>query len=119
MPDTCQEIAVTIYDFNDPYFQTSSGKVLKDISLMSFDPTASSALMGAHLATSIDKFNEEIVISPRFGALGGESDQVSYLAYHDDQYFIQIDIDDKNKRFTEPIQVENFLSGYIKLIAID
>ena len=51
--------------------------------------------------------------------MGGESDQVSYLAYHDDQYFIQIDIDDKNKRFTEPIQVENFLSGYIKLIAID
>lgn len=119
MPDTCQEINVTIYDFNDPFFYTNSGKVLKDISLMPFDPTASSALMGAHLATSIDKFNEEIVISPRFGSMGGESDQVSYLAYHDDQYFIQIDIDDKNKRFTEPIQVENFLSGYIKLIAID
>lgn len=49
----------------------------------------------------------------------GESDEVGYLAYHANRYFIQIDIDDKNKRFTEPIQVENFLSGYVKLIKID
>lgn len=119
MPDTCQEIDITIYDFKDPYFQTNSGKILKDISLMSFDPTASSAIMGAHLATTIDKFNQEIVISPRFGSMGGESDQVSYLAYHDKRYFIQIDIDDENKRFTEPIQVENFVSGYVKLIKIE
>ncbi|SMC39462.1 hypothetical protein [Cellulophaga tyrosinoxydans] len=119
MPDTCQEITVTIHDFNDPYFQTNSGKVLKDVHLMAFDPTASSALMGAHLATSIDKFDKELIISPRFGAMRGESDEVGYLAYHANRYFIQIDIDDKNKRFTEPIQVENFLSGYVKLIKID
>lgn len=119
MPDTCQEINVTISDFNDPYFQTNSGKVLKDVHLMSFDPIASSALMGAHLATSIDKFDKELIISPRFGSMGGESDEVGYLAYHANRYFIQIDIDDKNKRFTEPIQVENFLSGYVKLIKIE
>ncbi len=118
MPDTCQEIDITIYDFMDPYFQTNSGKIHKDISLMSFDPTTSSAQVGVHLATTIDKFDREIIISPRYGSMGGESDQVSYLAYHDNRYFIQIDIDDKNKRFTEPIQVENFVSGYVKLIKI-
>lgn len=118
MPDTCQEVDITIYDFKDPYFQTNSGKILKNVSLMAFDPTTSSALMGAHLITSINKFNKEIIISPRFGSMGGESDEVSYLAYHDNRYFIQIDIDDKNKRFTEPIQVENFVSGYVKLIKL-
>ena len=119
MPDTCQELTITIYDFKDPYFQTNTGKVLKEVSLMSFDPTTSSALMGAHLVTTIDKFDEAIVISPRFGSMGGESDQVSYLAYHDNRYFLQIDIDDKNKRFTEPIHVENFVKGYVKLIKIE
>ena len=118
MPDTCQEIDITIYDFYDTYFQSNSGKILKDITLMPFDATTSSALMGVHLASSVNKFNNEIIISPRFGSMGGESDQVSYLAYHDNRYFIQIDIDDKNKRFTEPIQVENFISGYVKLIKL-
>eukprot|EP01093_Parvamoeba_rugata_P013746 TRINITY_DN427_c0_g1_i3.p1 TRINITY_DN427_c0_g1~~TRINITY_DN427_c0_g1_i3.p1 ORF type:complete len:216 (+),score=37.61 TRINITY_DN427_c0_g1_i3:190-837(+) len=118
MPDTCQEIDITIYDFNDTYFQSNSGKILKDVTLMPFDATTSSALMGVHLASSVNKFNNEIIISPRFGSMGGESDQVSYLAYHDNRYFIQIDIDDKNKRFTEPLQVENFISGYVKLIKL-
>ncbi|MDP5062974.1 MAG: hypothetical protein NWP64_13715 [Maribacter sp.] len=118
MPDTCQEIDINIYDFNDPYFQTSTGKILKDITLMPFDATTSSALMGAHLTSSLNKFNNEIIISPRFGSIRGESDEVSYLAYHDDRYFIQIDIDDKNKRFTEPIQVENFISVYVNLIKL-
>ena len=114
MPDTCQEITITIYDFKDPFFQTNSGKVLKDVNLMVFDPLPVNALTGVHLVNQINKFDKEVVASPRFGSMGGESDQVTYMAYHHQRYFIQIDVDDKNNRFTEPGQVEDFLWGYVK-----
>lgn len=118
MPETCLEMRVTIYDFKDSFFQTDAGKMHKSIYLMPFDPTPAAAMMGAHLATSIDKFDKEVVVSTRFGSMGGESDAVSYLAYDQERYFIAIEIDDKNKRFTEPIQVENFVSGYAKQIKL-
>lgn len=118
MPETCLEMRVTIYDFKDPFFQTDAGKMHKSIFLMPFDPTPAAAVMGVHLATSIDKFDKEIVVSTRFGSMGGSSDAVSYLAYDQERYLIAIEIDDKSKRFTEPIQVENFVSGYVKLIKL-
>tara|TARA_R110002050_G_scaffold16719_1_gene50383 strand:+ start:11724 stop:12191 length:468 start_codon:yes stop_codon:yes gene_type:complete len=119
MPDTCQEITITIYDFKNPYFHTNSGKVQKDVNLMVFDPLPVNAVMGIHIANQIKKFDQEMVASPRFGSMGGEFPQVTYMAYHHQRYFIQIDIDDKNKRFTEPIHVENFVKGYVKLIKIE
>ncbi|WP_158975026.1 hypothetical protein [Cellulophaga sp. L1A9] len=116
LPETCQELRVTIFDFNDPYFKTESGSIHKEMYLMAFDATPASVIIGAHLATSINHFDKEIIISPRFGSMGGSSDTVGYLAYDSSRYLISIEVDDENKKFTAPSQVEQFIADYVQQI---
>ncbi|MCR1025843.1 hypothetical protein NQT66_13555 [Cellulophaga baltica] len=118
LPKTCQEIRITIFDFNDPYFKTESGSIHKEMYLMAFDTTPASAIIGAHAATSINHFDKEIIVSPRFGSMGGSSDIVGYLAYDSNQYLISIEIDDDHKKFKKPSQVAQFIGGYVTQIKL-
>ena len=114
IPKTRQRIQVNITDYSDPFFETKTGKAVKNLDLIYFNNPKSGVIFGAHNVSPVNKkYKKSIIMSMRFSPYGGKSDDVFYIAYVNDRYLIKINIDDKPKRFTEPIQVEEFLKEYI------
>ena len=115
IPSTRQAMTVQITDFSAPFFQTKMGEAVKNLDLAVFNPQA--IALGVHNHSSLNKkYKNSVIMSSRFSPYGGESDTVSFLAFVKDRYLIVIDIDDQPMRFTEPIQVEEFLNDYITQI---
>jgi hypothetical protein len=108
---------VNITDYSDPFFETKIGKAAKDIDLIYINNPGAALAFGAHSISPINKkYKKSIIVSSRFSPYGGEEEGVGYLAYVNDRYLIAITIDDKPKRFTEPLQVEEFIKEYISQI---
>ena len=117
IPKTRQRMKVNITDFSDPFYETTNGKASKGIDLIYFNNPGAALSFGAHSVSPINKkYKKSIIVSSRFSPYGGKEDSVSFLAYVNDRYLIAITIDDKPKRFTEPLQVEEFIKEYVSQI---
>lgn len=114
IPKTRQKMRIQIKDYKDPFFETDMGKASKNLDLIMLQPNA--IALGAIDLSVNKKYKNCKIISPRFSPYGGESETVDYIAYVNERYLISISIDDKPKRFTEPLQVEKFLENYISQI---
>ena len=114
IPKTRQKMRIEIKDYKDPFFQTEMGKASKNIDLLMLQPNA--IALGSRDLSVNKKYKNSKIVSARFSPYGGKSDTVGYIAYVNERYFISISIDDKPKRFTESLQVEEFLKDYISQI---
>ena len=114
IPKTRQKMRIEIKDYKDPFFQTEMGKASKNIDLLMLKPNA--IALGSRDLSVNKKYKNSKIVSARFSPYGGKSDTVGYIAYVNERYFISISIDDKPKRFTESLQVEEFLKDYISQI---
>ncbi|MBP8792416.1 MAG: hypothetical protein KBE41_05900 [Lutibacter sp.] len=115
IPNTRQKMIVEITDFSAPFFQTKMGQAIKNLDLLVFNPQ--SIGLGAHNHSPLNKkYKNSVIMSARFSPYGGKSDSVSFLAFVKDRYLIAIEVEDTAMRFTEPIQVEKYLSEYISQI---
>lgn len=117
IPKTRQRMKVNIADFSDPFYETTNGKASKDIGLIYFNNPEAAVAFGAHsVSPKNKKYKKSIIVSSRFSPYGGKEESVSFLAYINDRYLLAITIDDKPKRFTEPLQVEEFIKDYVSQI---
>lgn len=119
IPKLRKFMTISITDFSMPFYQTSKGKAIMDMYLLSFHPSAIN--LGSREVAKIenkDIKNEMRVFSPRFSPYGGFGDTVSFFGYYQKRYYVEIHVDDEENLFTSPEQFELFIKEYVEMLSI-